>query len=214
MDLLSASSLSLSRLSIAYLISVIAAVPLSLLITATPKLEKVLLPIFDVIQSIPILAFFPLVVLVFIKLNYFNGAAIFVIAMQEVWILVFTMIGGIKTVPEDVKSAALVFGAKGFKKLIYITLPAIFPYIITGSLLAWSAGWNILVIAEVIHAYLPNGKPSQDLFGLGSLMINASSSGQNLIFIASLATMILLIGLINFFVWQKLLAIAERYKFD
>lgn len=213
-EIVLASFYSISRLTVAYLLSLVLAIPLSLLITLNSKVERVLLPIFDIIQSIPILAFFPIVVLVFLKVNFFNGAAIFVIFMQMVWIIAFSMIGGLKTIPEDIKNACLVFRATGWKKLTQITLPSVFPYIITGSLLAWSAGWNILVVAEVIHAYLPAGLDSQDLFGLGSLLVNSSAQGQNITFIVSLSTMIVLIGSLNFFVWQKLLHLAERYKYD
>ena len=55
---------------------------------------------------------------------------------------------------------------------------------------------------------------AQDPLGLGSLLVDAFYQGQNAVFLAALAVMILLITLINFFVWQKLLHLAERYKFD
>ena len=40
------------------------------------------------------------------------------------------------------------------------------PYIVTGSLLAWAGGWNIIIVAEVLHTYIPGG--ARDLFGIGS----------------------------------------------
>lgn len=213
-DLLKASIYTLMRLSISYMLCLIVSIPLALLITSTPRIEKVLLPLFDIIQSIPILAFFPLIVLIFIKVNLLEAAAVFVLFMSMLWGLTFNMVGGLKTIPGDVKDAALVFQATGLKKLRYITLPAIFPYIVTGSLLSWGAGWNILIVAEVLHTYIPGGTPNQDLFGLGSLLVNATYHGQTLIFISSIITMVILIGLLNFFVWQKLLNYGQRYKFD
>lgn len=213
-DLFSASIASLYRLIIAYLLSLLVSIPLSLAITHSHRWEKFLLPFFDILQSIPVLAFFPVLVMVFIKLDYFEGAAIFVLFMAMLWNLVFSMIGGLKTIPQDILSAATVFRARGWRKLLYITLPAILPHIITGSLLAFAQGWNILIVAEVLHNYIPNGKPSQDLSGLGSLLVNASYHGKNSVFLGALVIMIILIGLLNFFVWQKLLHIAERFKFD
>jgi len=50
-----------------------------------------------------------------------------------------------------------IFDIKGFAKLRYVTIPAIFPYIITGSLLAWAQGWSLLIVAEALHSYIPNG---------------------------------------------------------
>src|SRR5258705_8278841 len=107
------------RLAVAYVISLLVAITLVLLITKNSTVEKIMLPVLDIIQSIPVLAFFPVVLLVFVKINFLEGAAIFIIAMDMIWNIVFTMIGGIKTIPEDVNSAAKTVWAKGYKKLWY-----------------------------------------------------------------------------------------------
>ena len=213
-QLFSASFATLTRLIVSYVICLIISIPLALTITSTPKIERVLLPLFDVIQSVPILAFFPLIVLVFIKLNFLEAAAVIVLVLSMLWGLTFNMVGGIKAIPEDIHNAAILFNATGFKKLFYILLPAIFPYIITGSILSMGAGWNILIVAEVLHTYIPGGNQSQDLKGLGSLLVNSTFSAQPYVFISALTMMVLLIGIINFFIWQKLLNYAQRYKFD
>ncbi len=213
-DIVFASFNSLFRLFLSYFFALIVSIPIALLITKSPKTERIFLPITDVIQSIPVLAFFPIVVIAFIKLNALEGAVVFILFMEMLWYLVFSMIGGLKTIPEDILSASKIFGLKGFKKLWYITIPSIFPYIITGSLLAWASGWSILIVAEALHSYIPKGSAASDPLGLGSLLVDAFYNGQNAVFIISLAVMILLITLINFFVWQKLLHVAERYKFD
>ncbi len=202
------------RLAAAYIFALILAIPLALFITKSPRLEKILLPTFDIVQSVPVLAFFPVIVLLFVKVNFFEGAAIFVLFMAMLWNIVFSMVGGLKTIPQDIEAAAFVFGSKGIRKLTTVTLPAVFPYLIMGSLLAWGQGWNILIVAEVLHNYIPGGTQSQDLYGLGSLLVNASYQGKNLPFISALVAMVILIGLMNFFIWQKLLHLAERYKFD
>ncbi len=213
-NLLLATFNSVYRLFVAYMIALVLSVPLALLITFSQKLERVLLPFFDILQSIPVLAFFPILVLVFIRFNSFQGAAIFVLSMAMLWNLVFSIIGGLKTIPQDIEAAAIIFKATGYKKLFYITLPSIFSYIVTGSLLAWAQGWNILIVAEVLHTYIPNSSTKQDLLGLGSLLVNAGYYSKNSVFLAALISMIIVIALMNFFIWQKLLALAERYKFD
>lgn len=209
-----ASFNTLFRLFIAYLLTLLISIPVALIITSSSKVERVLLPIMDIIQSVPVLAFFPLIVIFFIKYQIFDGAAIFVLFLSMLGTMVFSIVGGLKAVPEDIKSAATIFGAKSFIRLFYITIPAVLPFIVTGSLLSWSAGWNITIVAEVIHNYIPGGTTSQDLYGLGSLIVNSFSSGQNSIFLASIATMILLITLLNLFVWQRLIHLTERYRFD
>lgn len=212
--LIYASVATLLRLTIAYFISLVLSIPLALFITKNEKYERILLPFFDILQSVPVLAFFPIVVLVFVHIKFFNGAAVFILTLAMLWNLVFSIIGGLKIIPQDINFASFVFGARGVKKLFYVTLPAIFPYMVTGSLLAWAQGWNLLIVAEVLHNYIPGGDSSQDLYGLGTLLVTGTFQGKNLVFLSSLVVMIVLIGLINFFVWQKLLHMAERYKFD
>ncbi|HWY78917.1 MAG TPA: ABC transporter permease subunit [Candidatus Sulfotelmatobacter sp.] len=202
------------RLVVSYIFSVIVSIPLALLIVSTPRVQRVLLPISDVLQSIPVLAFFPVVIVFFTSSHMFEFAAIFIIFMAMVWNIVFTVIGGLQTIPEDVESAAVVFNVTGIKKFWYITLPAIFPFIVTGSLLAWAQGWTTVIVAEVLHTYIPNGNISQDLLGLGSLLVDSSAQGKNAVFLTTLSVMILFITLINFFVWQRLLHLAQRFKFD
>ncbi|MCL4364098.1 ABC transporter permease subunit [Patescibacteria group bacterium] len=213
LNVIKASVNTLTRLTIAYVLSLIFSIPLALVIN-NPKREKLLLPIFDIVQSVPVLAFFPVIVVFFTSHHTFELAAIFILFMSMLWNLVFTIIGGLKTVPEDVESAAHVFNVKGLRKLWYITLPAIFPYIITGSLLAWGQGWSIIIVAEVLHTYIKNGTMSQDLLGLGSLLVNSFTQGKNSVFILSLSVMIVIITFLNFFVWQKLLHVTQRFKFD
>ena len=205
---------TLFRLLFSYFFALILSIPIALLITKNERFEKILLPISDIIQSVPVLAFFPVVVLAFIKIHATEGAVVSILFLEMLWYLVFSMIGGLKTIPKDILDAATIFKIKGFNKLRFIIIPSIFPYLITGSLLAWAAGWSILMVAESLHSYIPGGNASNDPLGLGSLLVNSFYNGQNSVFLASLIVMIIVIALINFFVWQKLLHIAERFKFD
>lgn len=202
------------RLLAAYALALLVALPLALLIYWNQHAERILLPLYDIIESVPVLAFFPVIIILFIKFNFLNGAAIFIIFLGMLWNIVFSVVGGLKSIPSDIKSAALVFNIRGSSLVRRLLLPAVFPNIVTGSLLAWAQGWNIIIVAEVLHTYIPGGLPRQDLFGIGSILVNASASGQNSIFLLAIFLMMVLIGFINFFIWQKLLQYAEKYKFE
>jgi NitT/TauT family transport system permease protein len=202
------------RLLIAFLLALIVSVPLSLLITRNKTMERIFLPIFDIIQSIPVLAFFPVIILVFIHSHFLNGAAIFVFFLSMLWNIIFSVVGGLHVIPNDIKQAAQIFHITGWRQMEKITLPAVVPYVITGSLLAWAQGWNIIIVAEVLHTYIYHGTPSQDLFGIGSVLVNSSANGQQGLFILAIVAMIILIGLLNLFVWQKLLQDSEKFKFQ
>jgi NitT/TauT family transport system permease protein len=212
--LCSALGATFVRLLVAYVFAVLFAIPLAFVVARSVVAERILLPIFDIVQSVPVLAFFPVVIVLFTHFGFYNGAAIFIIFLNMLWNIVFNMISGLKAIPNDIVSAASIFNIKGLSFLLRILLPASVPSIITGSLLAWAEGWNIIVIAEVLHVYIPNGSSANDLFGIGSVLVNASSGGDTTLFISAIVTMVLAIGFLNFFLWQKLLHYAERFKFE
>lgn len=213
-DLSRALGATFSRLLFAYLLAIAVSIPLVLLAHKNRNLERLLLPIFDIIESVPVLAFFPVIILLFIRYNFLNGAAIVIIFLAMLWNIVFNVVGGLKVIPTEILSAARVYHIRGFALMRQILLPAVFPYIVIGSLLAWAQGWNIIIVAEVLHTYIPGGSSAQDLFGIGSILVNAASSGQHATFLAAIISIIIAIALLNFFVWQKLLHYAERYRFE
>jgi NitT/TauT family transport system permease protein len=202
------------RLLLAYLFAILFAVPLALLVTESSWAERIFLPIFDIIQSVPVLAFFPVVIVFFVHYGLYSSAAIFILFLSMLWNIVFSLVGGMHSIPTDIKSVGTIFGLRGFAYIRRILLPSIFPYLITGSLLAWAQGWNIVTVAEVLHVYIPGATESSDIVGVGSILVHASAGGQQQTFILTIAVLVTAIALINFFVWQKLLKYAERFRFE
>ncbi|MDR3547661.1 MAG: ABC transporter permease subunit [Candidatus Pacebacteria bacterium] len=212
--LLAALGISSVRLLVAYLLSLVIAIPLALLAEKSRKFESVLLPIYDVFESVPVLAFFPVAILFFVRADFLEGAAIFMLFLSMIWNIVFNAIGGLKVIPGDVKAVGHVFGLSAWDRFTKIMLPALFPPLVTGSILAIAQGWNILIVAEALHAYAPQSAHAHDLFGIGSILVTAAAAGNNGQLIAAITILIIVIALINLFVWQPLLARAERYKFE
>lgn len=209
-----ATAATVARLAVAYVLAVIAAIPLSLLVTRSLTIEAFLLPLFDVIESVPILALFPVLIILFVQGGFYNGAAVAILFLTMVWSLVFTMVGGIKIIPIDILFAAKVFGIKGVSLVRKVILPSIVPQFVTGSILAVAQAWNIIIVAEVLHTYIPGGSAAQDVFGIGALLVDASARGAGMQFFECVVAMIVVIALFNFFVWQKLLNYSQRFRFD
>lgn len=212
--LFGATGATLLRLFIAYIFSVVVAVPLALWTQLNPRIEGVLLPIFDVLESVPILVFFPVIVIFFIHLQLLNIAAIFVIFVSMLWTILFNVVSGFKMIPQDIFSVAHVFKIQGWRRVFEILIPAIFPSIIVGSLLAWAGGWNIIIVAEVLQTYVPSDLSVHNLFGIGSTLVSASASGDKTLFLSAVIIIIAVIMLLNLLVWQRLLKYAERFKFE
>jgi NitT/TauT family transport system permease protein len=123
------------------------------------------------------------------------------------------VLGAIHSIPHDIDLAAQIFGARRFKYLHHVLLPAIFPSAVTGSILAWGAGWNIVIVAEFINF----GGLHEILPGLGSTLDQAAASvgaGNTVLFIAALFFIVGLVIGIDRLVWQPLLNHTEKYKFD
>lgn len=213
-DIVLALLTTFTRLVTSYILALVISIPLALLINKSARAERILLPLFDVMQSVPILAFFPVVILLFVHYNFFNGAAIFILLVTMMWSIVFSVVGGLRVVPQDIKEAAQIFHIQGWTYVRQVLLPAVFPYIVTGSLLAWAGGWNIIIVAEVLHTYLPAGSSVQDLFGIGSLLVHASASGDQRLFFLAIMVLVIFVAILNLFIWQKLLRYAEKFKFE
>lgn len=213
-EMILAAFSTFARIVVAYVLAVIVAVPLALLTVQNRTLEAFLLPVFDVLESIPILAIFPVVILVFIQFNFIEGGAIFILFLNMLWNIVFALVGGLKIIPKDITYAARVFGLSGIAYVRRVILPAVFPHLVTGSILAVADGWNIIIVAEALHAYIPHGTPAQDLFGIGSILVNAAANAQTHVFLVAVIVMVVVIALLNFFVWQKLLHYAQRFRFE
>ncbi|MES2225812.1 MAG: ABC transporter permease subunit [Patescibacteria group bacterium] len=212
--LLSALGASLMRLMVAYIFALIVGVALGMLAERGRRIESALLPIFDVLESMPVLAFFPVIIILFLRANLLEGAAIFIIFFSMVWNIAFSVVGGLKQTPADVRAIGKVFELTYWQRFWKILLPAIFPAILTGSILSFADGWNIVIVAEALKAYAPNAASAHDLFGIGSILVRSSTNGDTSTLIAAMTLLVIAVVLVNVAVWQPLLAYAERFKFE
>ena len=192
---------SLVRTSIAYLIALIFALIIALLITANQKFENILLPIFDVLQSFPSFALFP--VLVQALRNSPEMVIISVLSINIIWPILFSIIGGIKNRREDLEEAATIFGATGFKRLIHFTLPLLFPSIVTGSIVGWGNGWEFIIGAELLVKVN---------IGVGSYLGNLGENQQDLLLAFGIVVLLLLLFIVNKIVWLPLLQKATEFE--
>src|SRR5438034_1702831 len=210
---------SLSRLVIAYLIALGWTLAAGILIARSQRLSRWLVPIFDIGQSIPATALFPLVVIILV--NPFrntpylgvtlNFASIILLLTGMQWYLLFNIVGAVNSVPNDINEATKAYGVKGGRYVKQILIPAAFPAILIGSIQAWGGGWNALIVSEYID-------PNANVPGLGSFLVEASNLSNVLLssveIFAALLAMTATVLTINRLVWRRLLRKADRYKFE
>lgn len=195
-QLLGALFLSLYRLILAYIISLVIAIIVAVSIGSN-KIGDALIPVFDLMQNLPSFALIPIFVIWF---GYTNLMTIIFAATSIIWPILFYMLHALKTVKKDTEDAVTVFGAKGFKKILYFSLPVIFPSAITGSIVGFSIGWEAIIGVEIIG--LTNG--------IGPF-INNNSQQNNHNLILGISALLLMVFLINRLVWMPLLKKAQSY---
>ncbi len=212
--LLWALMLSTGRLLVAFVLALLCGVALGLLAEKGRHTEALLLPIFDVLESMPVLAFFPIIILFFIRADFIEGAAIFIIFFSMVWNIAFSVVSGLKQTPSEVRAVGRVFELSPWERFQRILLPALFPSLLTGSILSVADGWNILIVAEALHAYAPVSANAHDLNGIGSILVAVSSNGDISTLTLAMGLLVVSIALTNIVLWQPLLAYAKRFSFE
>lgn len=207
---------SFTRMLLAYLMSLGFSLAYGYYAAVHRPAERVLIPILDILQSVPILGFFPIAIVAFVNLTGPNSivgpnlASIFLIFTSMAWNMVFGVYESIRTMPGELREVADSFGVSGRQRLREVVLPATVNRLVYNSILSWTAGWYFLVAAEIISV----SKSSTVLPGIGSFLLTAAGNHDVNALVAGLALLILLIALLDALVWRPLTQWAERYRYD
>jgi len=134
---------SLLRLTLAFGLSLGFALAYGIAAAMSRRASHVLLPVLDVLQSVPVLGFLPAVfIFVLTRVPGEGGqelASIILIFTAMVWAMTFAVITGINQIPNDIKEASKAYGITRSRYLRQVVLPAIYPELIWGCILAWGA---------------------------------------------------------------------------
>lgn len=206
---------SLLRMIIAFILSLIFAFFYGYY-AATNKIgEKVLLPLLDVLQSIPVLGFFPAAIAFFIL--FLNGsavgvelAAIFLIFTSMAWNIAFAVYESIKTVPQELKDVTKLSSLNSWQTFIKLYLPASIPKVVYNGILSWSAGWYFLVACEMISL----GSKTYTLPGIGSFLVQTAARMDVTGLFLGLAFLLAMIFVFFTLVWQPLSVWSEKFKYE
>jgi NitT/TauT family transport system permease protein len=204
---------SILRIMVAYLISLAWTIPCAIYASENQRFARILSPIAEIVGSVPATALFPLIVLFVIRVTGgMNLASILLILTGMQWYLLFNLLGGVSQIPADLKEAARSFGLSRISTWRKLTLPAIAPSLLTGSITAWGGGWNALILSE----YFVYRGATYRVFGLGAMLDDATYQTNNgLMILLTLFSMIIVVIMLNRFVWRPLYDLAtERYRID
>jgi len=195
------------RVLTALLIALAWTVPLGVAIGTNARLAAWLQPLVQIAASIPATALFPFILFMLIGLpGGLNLAAVLLMLMGTQWYLLFNVIAGAAAIPQDLKYTAALLQLNRKDRWRRLTLPALFPYLITGAIAASGGAWNASIVAE----YVSLRGQSARIGGIGALITQATVNGDYPLLMASTLSMVLTVVLINRLVWRRLYRLAEK----
>ena len=208
------AGLSLLRMLAAYTLSFLFTLPYGYLAARNRRAERVLLPLLDVLQSVPILSFLPVVLLSLIAILperlAVELAAIVLIFTSQAWNLTFAWYQALTTIPKELREVSAAFRFPPWLRLTNLELPFAALSLCWNSVMSWAGGWFFLMAAEIFNV----GHRDFRLPGLGAYLQAAANQGDTKAILWGVGVLVLIIVLLDQFAWRPLLAWADRFKLE
>lgn len=206
---------SIVRMFVALLISYAFAIPYGIAAARSRKAERALMPLLDVLQSVPILGFFPAAIFFFITIFQESWigveiASVFLIFTSQAWNLAFAVYESVSAIPADLEEASDAFHLRGLMRFKKLYLPACLPKLVYNGIMAWAGGWYFLVAAEIITL----GSKQYSLPGIGKYLAEAIYAGNYLATALGLAALVSIILVVDIMLWRPLREYVERFKYE
>ncbi len=206
---------SLSRGLLAYVFSLIFTLVYGYWAAKDPVAERVLIPMLDILQSIPVLGFMPGLVLALVAL--FPGsntglelAAVIMIFTGQAWNMTFSFYHSLRAVPQDQREVAQAYRFGWWRRLKWVELPSATMGLVWNSMMSMAGGWFFLMINEAFVL----GDRDFRLPGLGSYMSVAVAKGDVPAMLWAIFAMAAMIVLVDQFLWRPVVAWAQKFRVE
>ena len=206
---------SLLRIAVAYVLSLGFALVYGYVAAYNAKAERIMIPLLDILQSIPVLSFLPGVMLAMVALfpHHQIGVemgAILLIFTGQVWNMAFSFYSSLKSIPRDMREAAAICRFNWYQRFTQFELPYAAIGLVWNSMMSVAGGWFFLMACEMFVL----GDRDFRLPGLGSYLQTAASAGDTQAILWGIAVMIAVIVLLDQIVWRPVIAWAEKFKIE
>jgi len=206
---------TLIRMVVAYLASLIFTLIYAYAAYRFRTMALILIPLLDILQSIPVLSFLPGVTLALIAM--FPGqrigvelSSILLIFTGMTWNMTFSFYQSLMSIPHELMEAAQVYRLNLWQRFWTLEFPSGVIGLVWNSVMSVAGGWFFLMVIESFTL----GNQDFRLPGLGSYLAAAANKGDQKAIWAGLATLVAVIVMIDFFIWRPLIAWAERFKVE
>ncbi len=181
--------------------------PIGVYVGLRPRLTQIVQPVAQFLAAFPNNLLFPLAVslIVFWNLNPDIWLSPLMVLGTQ-WYILFNVIAGASTMPQELRDAADNFGVRGWLWWKRVALPAVFPYYVTGAITASGGAWNASIVAEVVSW----GTRTLRAHGLGAYIADAVTNGDFRKVVLGTAVMSFFVVVVNRILWRPLYWYAER----
>lgn len=206
---------SVLRMAAALVCSLLFTIGYATLAAKNRRAEAVLIPILDILQSVPILGFLSVTVTGFIamfpgSLLGVEAASIFAIFTSQAWNMAFSFYQSLRIVPKELQEATILFGLSPWQRFWRLEAPFATPALIWNTMMSVSGGWFFVVASEAITV----GKTAVTLPGIGSYVAEAIRQKDLHAIAWALGTMLVVILIYDQLLFRPLVAWAEKFKFE
>ena len=206
---------SLARGVIALAISYLFALGFGWAAAKSRAAERVLLPMLDILQSIPVLGFLPGLVLGLMSLFPTRNiglelAAILMIFTAQAWNLALSFYNSLKTLPDQLRDACKVAGWRPSRTFWQLEVPAAAQGLVWNGMLSMAGGWFFLMVNEAFRL----GDRDFRLPGIGSYMSVALDRGNVPAMALAMLAMVAMIVSVDQLVWRPLVVWVEKFRLD
>src|SRR6516225_9433132 len=206
---------SLLRILVAYALSLAFTLVYGYIAAYNPRAERIMIPLLDILQSIPVLSFLPGVMLAMVALfpRHQLGVelgAILLIFTGQVWNMAFSFYSSLKSIPREMREAAKIYQFNWYQRFTNVELPYSAIGLVWNSMMSVAGGWFFLMACEMFVL----GDKDFRLPGLGSYLQTAASAGDTQAILWGITAMVAVIVLLDQFVWRPVIAWAEKFKVE
>jgi NitT/TauT family transport system permease protein len=210
---------SLLRMLIALALSTVFTLVYGTAAARLRRAEKVLVPILDILQSIPILVFLPVALTFFIKifpdsLFGLEAASIFVIFTSQAWNMTFSFYHSLISQPTELDEAARMYRLTKWQRFWKLDVPSSAIGLIWNMMMSMGGGWFFLTASEAVTVFIKGKGVPQSLPGIGSYTAAAVAHGSYGDVVLAIAVMVILVVGTNFFVFRPLVAWSDKFRLE
>lgn len=206
--------LSVGRMLVAYILSMVFTIFYGRAAAYNRSAEKLLMPLLDVLQSVPILSFLPVVLLslsaIMPETTAAELASIVLIFTSQVWNLTFGWYQSLTTIPTELREASAIFRLNTWLKFKKLELPFGMISLVWNSMMSWAGGWFFLMAAEAFTV----GSRDFRLPGLGTYLHEAANQDNFGAIGWGLFALVLTVVILDQFVWRPLIAWSDHFKLE